>query len=74
MHQLCEILTLIQTGKMPRIPIILYDSTFWKPLEEYLKDMLVKKYKTISREDVDLFQIVDDMDKIVDVVNTFRNK
>ena len=74
MHQLFEILTLIQTGKMPRIPIVLYNSEFWKPIEDYIKKVIVGKYKTISKKDLDLFQIVDDIDEVVSIIDTFRKK
>ncbi|MBU0661400.1 TIGR00730 family Rossman fold protein [Patescibacteria group bacterium] len=74
MHQLAEILTLIQTGKMERIPVILYDRAFWAPLVEYIKTMLVDKYQTISLEDMDIFTVIDSVDEAVNIINGFRNK
>ena len=57
-----EIITLIQTKKIPRIPIILYCSNFWNPVVDLLKTHLLEKYKTISPEDLDLFTVVDSVD------------
>jgi hypothetical protein len=74
LHQFFEVLTLIQTEKMQKIPIILYDSAFWKPIETIITDMLAKKFKTISKKDAELFKIVDDVDDILNIVTTFRNK
>lgn len=73
MHQLFEVLTLIQTEKMEPIPIILYDSKFWKPLQEFITETLAKKMKTIGKDDAKIFQIVDDVDEIVNIVTTFRD-
>lgn len=73
MHQLFEVLTLIQTEKMEPVPIVLYDSKFWKPLETFIKQMLAKKMKTISPKDAKIFQIVDDVDEIVKTVTSFRD-
>lgn len=58
-----EILTLVQTKKIEPIPIVLYGKEFWSPLIEWTKKELLKKYKTISKEDLELFQVVDSVDE-----------
>ncbi len=57
-----EIITLIQTKKIERIPVVLYGSEFWDPLLRWLEKDLLKKFKTISQEDLDLFVVVDSVD------------
>lgn len=57
-----EIVTLIQTKKIEPVPIILYGKDFWEPLLRWFEKDLVKKYKTISKEDLDLFHVVDTVD------------
>ncbi len=57
-----EIVTLIQTKKIERIPIVLYGAAFWEPLLKWFEKDLIKKYKTISPEDMELFHVVDDVD------------
>jgi len=74
MHHLFEVLTLIQTEKMQGVPIILFGKDYWGPLDIYIKDILDKKFHTISSEDVDLFTIVDSEDEVVDIINKFRGK
>ncbi len=74
MHQLFEVLTLIQTKKMPKLPIILFDSNFWGPLEKILKEKFIDEFKTISPTDEELYTVVDDVDEIVSIVNGFRKK
>lgn len=65
LDELAEILTLVQTGKTRRIPIILVGSDFWRGLIDWFRDTLVEK-NTISAEDLDLFMICD---QPMDVVN-----
>lgn len=57
-----EIVTLIQTKKIEKIPIVLYGSDFWEPLLRFFEKDLLKKYKTISKEDLELFHVVDSVD------------
>ena len=57
-----EIITLIQTKKIEKIPIVLYGSEFWEPLIRFFEKDLLKKHKTISKEDLDLFHVVDSVD------------
>ncbi len=70
LDELAEILTLIQTGKTKRIPVILYGSDFWKGLIDWFDNTLVE-VGTISPEDVDLYKITDDPLEIVDLIFDF---
>ena len=56
-----EALTLVQTGKIFPISIILVDKSFWEPLMEFLR-VSALRYATISPQDLDLIQIVDDVE------------
>ncbi len=67
LDELAEILTLVQTGKTRRIPIILVGSDFWKGLIDWFRDTLVKA-GTISPEDLDLFQVLDTPRDVVDAI------
>ena len=58
-----EIVTLIQTKKIEPIPIVLYGKDYWEPLVKWFKTDLLKKHKTISKDDLDLFHIVDSVDE-----------
>jgi len=74
MDEFFELITLIQTNKIEPIPIVLVGRDFWEPLIGYFKKTLLKEYKTISKEDLDLFHLVDDAEEaykyICKVVNT----
>lgn len=72
LHHLFEVLTLMQTKKMPRRPVILYDHKFWGPLHKFIKEELVSKFATISPEDDELYQMVDSLDSIIEVIENSR--
>ena len=68
-----EALTLVQTGKRDPMPIVLLDapgSTYWKDCETFLKNHLLKQ-ELISKEDLSLFYITDNIEDAVDEVIGF---
>ncbi len=67
LDELAEILTLVQTGKSAKIPIILVGSDFWAGLVQWFKDSLVEN-GTISPDDIDLFSVVDEADDVVNAI------
>ena len=68
MDELFEILTLVQTDKISKVPIILVGEDYWRPLENFIRETLRDNEKTISPEDMDLFTITDDEEKILEIV------
>jgi hypothetical protein len=71
LDELFESITLIQTNKIGRFPIILVGSDFWSGLIDWIKSTLHKKFHTISEEDFDLFKVVDDPSEVISVINEF---
>jgi predicted Rossmann-fold nucleotide-binding protein len=71
MDELFEVLTLIQTGKITRVPIVLMGSSFWNGLSEWFKTAMLDAEQTISAKDFDLFHITDDVEDAVNYVNAF---
>ena len=63
-----EMVTLIQTDKVDRIPILLYGKEFWSPLVTWMNSSLLKQYKTISKEDLAIFHVVDSVDEAVSYI------
>ena len=63
LDELTEIITLIQTRKIRQIPVILYGKEFWTPLMRYFEQDLVKKFGTVSAEDMAIFEVVDSVDE-----------
>lgn len=72
LNELFEILTLKQTGKIGNIPIILFDSKYWNSVQKIIKKTLLKKYEAINPEDLDLYTITDDEDKILEIIKNSK--
>ncbi len=70
MDELFEALTLIQTQKATRFPVVLMGTSFWKGLVAWIRETLLARGK-ISEGDLDLFTVTDDPDEAVDVVERF---
>jgi hypothetical protein len=73
LDELSEALTLIQTGKIPRIPIVLVGSKFWTGLLDWFKTTLVDE-GMIAPEDLDLMQVIDEPDQVVDAIFSHYEK
>ncbi len=73
MDELFEALTLIQTNKIGRFPIVLVDVKFWSGMMEWIKNTVIMEGK-ISPEDLDLFRLVDTAEEAVACINEFYSK
>jgi uncharacterized protein (TIGR00730 family) len=67
LDELMEALTLVQTGKTRRMPIILVGSKFWGGMVEWFKTALLEE-QVISPEDMDLIQVIDDPEEVVGAI------
>jgi uncharacterized protein (TIGR00730 family) len=67
MDELMEVLTLVQTGKIRKVPIILVNSSFWKGLLEWIKGQLVTD-GMVGIEDPGLMTVIDDPQAVVDAI------
>ena len=74
LDELFEAITLIQTKKIGKFPIILVGSDFWNGLFDWVKTVLIEKYGNVSPEDMDLIKIVDTEQEVVDILNNFYKK
>lgn len=74
LDELFEAITLIQTKKIGKFPIILVGTEFWSGLFEWVKKVLLEKYHNISPEDMSLIKIVDTADEVVEIIDSFYRK
>ncbi|MCK4561496.1 MAG: TIGR00730 family Rossman fold protein [Flavobacteriaceae bacterium] len=74
LDELFEAITLIQTKKIGKFPIILVGSKFWDGLLDWIKSTLLDKYKNVSAKDLDLFTVVDTSDEVIEAINKFYKK
>ncbi len=73
LDELSEALTLIQTQKIARFPIVLVGSAYWKGLLDWFNTTMINE-ETISKEDLKLFHVVDTADEAVVIINRFYQK
>ena len=71
LDELFEALTLIQTKKLGKFPVILVGTAYWTGLLDWIKSTLLEKENNISAKDLDLIKIVDSADEAVNEVNIF---
>lgn len=71
LDELFEALTLIQTLKIDRFPVILVGSSFWSGLVDWIKQTLLESHGNISEGDLDLFAVVDTADEVVNHLTQF---
>lgn len=73
MDELFEAVTLIQTKKIGKFPIVLVGTTYWSGLVDWIKNTLIEE-GAVSLEDLDLISVVDTEDEVLEVINTFYKK
>lgn len=73
LDELFEALTLIQTKKIGKFPIVLVGKKYWKGLIDWIKDVMLRE-KNIDKEDLNLFFLVDSAKEAVDKIDIFYNK
>lgn len=66
-NELFEILMLVQTGKIEKVPVILVGKKFWKSFDKMVKKLLLKK-NLIDKDDVALYTITDRDTEILDII------
>ena len=74
LDELFEAITLIQTQKIGKFPIVLVGKTYWEGLLVWIKEIMLAKEQNISIEDLDLFNLVDTPAEAVDIINDFYKK
>jgi len=74
LDELFEALTLIQTYKIGRFPIVLVGKKFWGGLIDWIKATLLEAENNISPQDLELFKLVDTADEAVEVIEDFYLK
>jgi len=68
-----EVLTLVQTRRIPQFPLILFGRTHWRGLIAWMKNHLEKE-ALISHGDLDLFHLVDEPQEVVDIILDYQRR
>ncbi len=72
--ELFEALTLIQTRKIGKFPIILVGGKYWKGLVDWIENVMLQEKSNIFPEDLSLFTVVDTADEAVDNISKFYSR
>jgi len=73
LDELFEVATLVQTGRIPQFPLILFGSEYWHGLLAWMKTRL-EKDRHISPGDLDLLKITDDVDEAVEIILDYERR
>jgi uncharacterized protein (TIGR00730 family) len=74
LDELFEAITLIQTKKIEKFPIILVGTDYWEGLLDWIKKTLLDKFQNISATDLDLIHLVDTEDQVIEILDGFYKK
>src|SRR3989344_3400277 len=69
-----ELVTLIQTKKIPPVPLILIGKDYWEPLHEFIYEHMYVAHNAIKKEDMDIYKITDETDEVVKIIEESTNK
>jgi len=73
LDEFTEAINLIQTRRISKFPVVLFGSDYWKGMIEWLKDTVLKN-GNISKEDLNIFKVVDSPKEVVSVIKKFYEK
>lgn len=71
LDELFEVLTLIQTNKISKVPVILVGTEYWSGLKQWIHDIMLTQANNISAKDMDLLPITDDPAEVVSIIRNF---
>jgi uncharacterized protein (TIGR00730 family) len=73
LDELFEVLTLVQTQRIPQFPLILFGTEHWKGLLAWLRSRVLEE-KLISAGDLDLLKLTDDVDEVVEIIRDYERR
>jgi uncharacterized protein (TIGR00730 family) len=71
LDELFEVLTLIQTGTIDKVPVVLMGSKFWNNMKFWVKEIMLDSYGNVSPNDLNLIPIVDDPEEVIKIIHNF---
>ena len=74
LDELFEAMTLIQTKKIGKFPIILVGVEFWSGIIDWIKTTLIEKHENVSPKDLESFSVVDTAEEVIQIIDKFYNK
>lgn len=71
LDEIFEVLTLVQTKRIERVPIILFGKSFWEGLIDWIKSSMLEREHNINATDLDLFWVIDEPEDAVKIITEF---
>ena len=71
LDEIFEVLTLVQTKRIERVPIILFGKSYWEGLVEWIKSAMLEREHNINPTDLNLFWVVDEPEEVVKIITEF---
>ncbi|MDG2449602.1 MAG: LOG family protein, partial [Saprospiraceae bacterium] len=71
LDELFEVLTLIQTGTIKKVPVVLMGSSFWNGIKSWIQDEMLENNGNVSAKDMDLIPVVDDPEEVINIIHNF---
>jgi len=71
LDEIFEAITLIQTKKIEKFPIIMVGTEFWEGIMDWIKDTVLEKFENVSATDLELIHLVDSEDEVIEILDSF---
>ena len=71
MDELFEVLTLIQTKTISKIPVVLFGTDYWSGLKDWISRVVYEEEGNISEKDLDLMPMTDDAEEVIRIISNF---
>lgn len=71
MDELFEVLTLVQTLRIDKVPVILVGTSFWSGLIDWIKNVMLERENNVNAVDLNLFWLVDEPSEVVKIITEF---
>jgi uncharacterized protein (TIGR00730 family) len=71
MDELFEVLTLVQTLRIDKVPVILVGTSFWSGLIDWIKNVMLERENNVNAVDLNLFWLVDEPTEVVKIITEF---
>lgn len=74
MDEVFEVMTLVQTKKIDRIPLVFIGKSYWGGLLKWINGTMLNRHAYIKEGDLDLFLLTDDIEEAVEYINAFYDQ
>lgn len=71
LDEIFEVMTLVQTKRIERVPIILFGKSYWEGLVEWIKSSMLEREHNINPGDLNLFSVVDEPEEVIKIITDF---